>query len=157
MIRVCMALSGLAILACGASLSHGAEPKPPSAEQLFVMKVLPVLQAKCFSCHGNDPKDISGRLDLRSRAGVLRGGDSGQPVVVAGKPDESWLYIAVTRENADLVMPPKENDKLQPTEVEAIRRWITDGAPWPSQLRIDEQRKNASWTRAAGSRSLGGR
>jgi hypothetical protein len=94
----------------------------------------PVLQTKCLPCHGEDPKgQLKGGLDLRTRAGALKGGDSGRPAIVPGKPDESPLYRAVTRTDPDLVMPPKENDRLSAAEVEAVRKWIAAGAPWPDR------------------------
>jgi hypothetical protein len=96
-----------------------------------VKRVLPLLQEKCFVCHGNDHKKLRGKLDLRTRAGMLEGGDSGQPTLVPGRPDKSPLYVAVNRQDKDLVMPPKENDRLSAEQVEWIRRWIAAGAPWP--------------------------
>src|SRR5262245_66003757 len=75
--------------------------------------VWPILKSKCLACHGEDPKgELKGKLDLRSRETALKGGASGKPAIVPGKPEDSLLYVAVTRKDPDLVMPPKENDKL---------------------------------------------
>jgi hypothetical protein len=110
----------------------------------FADKVLPVLKAKCFACHGDDPKKLKGGLDLRSRAALLKGGDSGKPTVVPGKPGDSPLYLAVTRRSADWsAMPPKENDRLRDAEVSAVRDWVAAGAPWPSDERLAELRRAA--------------
>jgi hypothetical protein len=91
-----------------------------------------LLKERCLGCHGGDPKKIRGDLDLGSRAGMLRGGESGEPAVVPGAAEESPLYIAVRREDPALAMPPKDNDKLAAEDVDAIRTWIEAGAPWPS-------------------------
>ena len=99
------------------------------SERLFVLKVLPLLKVKCFGCHGIDPKNLRGNFDIRSRAGLLKGGESGEPSIVPGKPQESPLYRAVLWEDSE--MPPKENDRLSPQETEQIRQWIVAGAPWP--------------------------
>src|SRR5262249_55396006 len=32
---------------------------------------------KCLSCHGNDPKEIKGGYDLRTREAAIKGGESG--------------------------------------------------------------------------------
>lgn len=101
-------------------------------ERHFTERVLPVLQAKCFACHGDDPKKLKGGLNLRTRAGALRGGDSGNPSLVPGQPEKSPLYVAVTRTDADLKMPPKEADRLSDLEVAALRQWVAAGAPWPN-------------------------
>ncbi|MBT7101882.1 DUF1549 domain-containing protein, partial [Candidatus Poribacteria bacterium] len=91
--------------------------------------VYPIIQAKCFACHGADPEDIRGDLDLTTRAGMLGVGASGQPVAVPGDPAGSLLMRAITWEDPSLEMPPKENDRLTPDQVEAVRLWILDGAP----------------------------
>ena len=111
----------------------------PGAEALFATRVLPVLKARCFACHGDDAKKLKGGLDLTSRAGLLKGGDNGSPGAVPGKAADSPVYKAVTRADADFAaMPPKENDKLTAAEVRAVRDWIDGGAPWPSDRRVAE-------------------
>jgi mono/diheme cytochrome c family protein len=101
------------------------------ADRLFTLKVLPLLKEKCFGCHGGDPEDIRGDYDLLSRAGMLKGGESEEPSVIPGKPEESSLYQAVMWEGYE--MPPKENDRLTQEETEYIRKWIKAGAPWPDR------------------------
>ncbi len=109
------------------------------AEALFVRRVQPLLQDKCLACHGRDEEKIKGGLDLRTRASTLEGGDSFKPAVVAGAPDKSPLYLAVTRDHADWeAMPPKENDALTPEQRTYLRDWIAAGAPWPDAARTRE-------------------
>ena len=81
------------------------------ADVLFARKVLPLFKEKCLACHGNDLKKLKGDLDLRNRAGLLKGGESEYPSIVPGKPLQSPLYLASTREHEDdwEPMPPKEN------------------------------------------------
>ncbi|WP_425614021.1 PSD1 and planctomycete cytochrome C domain-containing protein [Anatilimnocola sp. NA78] len=119
-----------------------------AAEQLFVRRIAPLLQSKCLACHGYEGKERQGNLDLRSPKSTLRGGDSG-PAVVAGKPEQSPLYLAVTRASADWsAMPPKESEKLTANEVGWIKTWIAAGAPWPDAARSREiERANsAQWS-----------
>jgi hypothetical protein len=116
-----------------------AGPKPTAAETVFATRVLPVLRAKCFACHGEDAAEVKGGLNLTTRAGLLNGGDSGTPGATAGKAADSPVYRAVTRTDADYsAMPPKENDKLADADVKAIKEWIDGGAPWPSTERVAE-------------------
>ena len=111
-----------------------------SAEVIFARKVLPLLKARCLPCHGEKPGKLKGDFDLRSRVGLLAGGESEKPSVVAGKPLESPLYLAVTRKHEDdwSAMPPKENDRLSEAEVKHIGDWIAGGAPWPGAKRLAE-------------------
>ncbi|MBT7028055.1 MAG: DUF1549 domain-containing protein [Verrucomicrobia bacterium] len=111
------------------------------ADLLFARKVLPLFKAKCLACHGEDPKKkLKGDFDMRSRAGLLKGGESEEPSIVPGKPLQSPLYLAVTREHEDdwESMPPKENDKLSTVQVAYINDWIVGGAPWPDVKQIAE-------------------
>src|SRR5260370_12599220 len=85
-----------------------------------------IFENHCVSCHGTAP--MSG-LDLRQRDTILKGGKRG-PAIVPGKPDESLLYRAVTRQG-DLQMPPGRQ-KLPPEDIARLRSWIEAGAPWAS-------------------------
>src|SRR5687767_921794 len=59
------------------------EPEFPAAQlDFFEKRVRPILVAKCFECHASASKKVQGGLLLDSRAGVLKGGDSG-PAAVA--------------------------------------------------------------------------
>ena len=100
------------------------------ADRHFTLNILPLLRGKCFGCHGDDPSDIEGALDARSRQGLLRGGESEGSAIVPGDPDASPLVRAIRWD--DLEMPPKENDRLTAKEIAAVETWVKAGAPWPS-------------------------
>jgi hypothetical protein len=97
-----------------------------ASDRHFHDKVKPLLDSRCISCHG--PDKVKGALRLDSRAAALKGGDNG-PAVIPGKPSESLLLQAVMHAKPDLEMPPKE--KLTTNDIAVLRRWISDGAPWP--------------------------
>src|SRR6476659_10005777 len=91
----------IALLLWGASFCSSLAAGGPD----FTKEVQPVLAAKCLKCHGeNDPK---GNLDLRSKAGMLAGGDSG-PALDAKDAAKSLLLSRITAGE----MPPKESPKL---------------------------------------------
>jgi len=100
-----------------------------AGERLFTLEIHPLLERKCLGCHGKKPDDLKGELDVRSRESILRGGESGRPVLIPGKPQQSLLMRAVRRDG--LEMPPKRNDRLTSRQIEHLRRWIAAGAPWP--------------------------
>jgi mono/diheme cytochrome c family protein len=123
----------IAVLVLAAPLS--AQPKESEGEKLSRVEVLPALKAKCFACHGDDPKEMKAGLDLRTLKAAKKGGDSGEAAIVPGKPESSPLYLAATRTHDGWpAMPPKENDKLTAAQVDAIQRWIAAGAPWPDKV-----------------------
>ncbi|HEX8910793.1 MAG TPA: PSD1 and planctomycete cytochrome C domain-containing protein [Humisphaera sp.] len=158
----------LACLAIAAVASASASALPPttspasaaaSADELFVHRVLPLLQERCVSCHGGDPDKIKGELDLRTAASARRGGESGKPLFVPGKPDESPIVLSVRRDHADFAaMPPKANDRLTPEQIEQVRAWVAGGAPWPEGDRAAELKKAtaAKWEVGERVRTSGG-
>src|SRR6266852_7068437 len=83
-----------------------------------------ILEKRCQSCHGS--VQMSG-LDLRQRETILKGGARG-PAVKPGNAGESILFQAAARVG-DLKMPPGK-DVLAPDDLEVLRKWIEDGAPW---------------------------
>ncbi len=112
------------------------------SEILFVRRIGPLLREKCLGCHGNDPDEIEGSLDVRSMAGLLEGGDSEEPSIVAGKPDQSPLYLAATRQSDDWsAMPPKDAEQLSFEQLKWLKDWIASGASWPGDERRREIEK----------------
>jgi hypothetical protein len=97
----------------------------------FERDVRPILKEYCLDCHGGG-ESIKGKLDLRLKRFVERGGKSG-PAIVPGKPEESYL-LARLKEGE---MPPGEK-KVPPDKIAVIERWIADGAatlrPEPERL-----------------------
>ncbi|MGE0758204.1 MAG: DUF1553 domain-containing protein [Pirellulaceae bacterium] len=94
----------------------------------FYRDVQPLLEVKCYDCHrGGKPQ---GGLRLDSRLSVLRGGESEEPAVVPGKPDESSLVTRIASDDPGLVMPPK-GERLTVVERDLLTRWIREGAHWP--------------------------
>src|SRR5580658_686316 len=95
----------------------------------FEKNIRPLLAEHCYQCHSSKLNPPMGGLLLDSQAGMLRGGKSGSPVIVAGKPDDSLLIAAVRRVNKDLQMPPGK--ALQESEISNLVEWIKIGAPDP--------------------------
>lgn len=115
-------------------------------ELLFVRRILPLLNDKCFACHGKG--NIEGGLDLRSRRTLLTGGDSGEAAIATGRPDISPVILAVNRSDPKWsAMPPKESEKLSDNQIAWLREWIQAGAPWPDEERIREiaKQNEAKW------------
>ncbi|MFT5413591.1 MAG: hypothetical protein ACI9NC_006346, partial [Verrucomicrobiales bacterium] len=105
------------------------ENQAPTPEQVafFESKVRPVLADYCYKCHSSEEK-VKGGLTLNTRAGLLHGGDSGE-AVVAGDPEASLMWTAITWSDSELEMPPKQ--KMPADKIADIRTWIEMGAPDP--------------------------
>ncbi|HZL91732.1 MAG TPA: DUF1553 domain-containing protein [Pirellulaceae bacterium] len=87
----------------------------------FDRDVAPILATRCLDCHNS--ADKKGNLDLSRADSAKAGGDSGA-VLVAGKPDDSFLWQRIDAEE----MPPKK--PLPAKEREVLKSWIASGAKW---------------------------
>ncbi len=106
----------------------------------FRDQVAPILERHCVGCHqGEKPK---GGLDLTTSRSALAGGDSGA-AWLSGKPDESLLVEYISGEKPEM---PKDAKALSAAEVVAVRRWIADGANWPTELKLRDKRSvDGNW------------
>ena len=126
------------ILAVLLPMSLSAE-EVSEGEKLFALKVKPLFAEKCNACHGDEPDDLKGGLDMRNREAMRKGGDYfAGDVLHPGKGEESFLYLTTTRTEEDYEMPPKAADALTEEQQWWIRDWIDAGAPWPSDERVAE-------------------
>jgi uncharacterized protein DUF1553/uncharacterized protein DUF1549/cytochrome c/F5/8 type C domain-containing protein len=105
----------------------------------FARDVRPIFEERCTKCHGGDKPKSGFRLDARRIA--LRGGNSGDPAIVPGHPEQSRLVALIHGEKVEggdaLVMPPK-GERLDDATIGKIEQWIRQGAPWPDELAGDE-------------------
>lgn len=99
----------------------------PHPSELYLREIRPVLQARCYACHGVLQQKAGLRLD--TAAFLLAGGTKG-PVIEIGNPAKSRLMERILHADPEHRMPP-EAAPLQASEIESIRRWILAGAPAP--------------------------
>ena len=115
------------ITLCVALLSAASLP----AEEIdFQRDIRPILSDACFQCHGPDEEQREADFRLDTREGLFA--DAGDGLhIVAGRPEESELYIRLTHDDPDQRMPPiDEARQLKAAEIELIHRWIEVGANW---------------------------
>ncbi|NDH94663.1 MAG: DUF1549 domain-containing protein, partial [Planctomycetia bacterium] len=93
--------------------------EPPS----FDRDIRPILRASCTHCHGEEA-EIAGGVDLRLHRFMLRPGDSGEPLIVSGKPDASRLIQVI--ESGEM---PQEGRPVPAEQLALLRQWVVAGAP----------------------------
>ncbi len=72
------------------------------------------------------------KLDLRTREGMLKGGEKGA-ALVPGDAAASSLYKRITgQQQPAMPMPPVPS--LSPKEIALVKDWIDHGAPWSSDV-----------------------
>ena len=126
----------IAALAISTSAAH-------SADVEFKRDIAPILEDRCWGCHGKDEQESGLRLD--KRAFMLKGGDSGLAAIVPGKPEKSYLIEVVRHLDPDVKMPPDE-DQLPAKQIKLIANWVKEGAVWPGQMQEVAREKPEHWS-----------
>ena len=113
----------------------------------YAAEIATIFEQRCVECHGPDREESGLRLDLFPR--VLRGGDSGEPGVVAGAAARSEVLRRVTTEDEFEVMPPA-GERLSDADAALLRRWIDAGAHGPEG---EQATGDPTWTGAGDRRA----
>lgn len=91
----------------------------------------PIISEKCFACHGPDAKARKMDLRLDQKEGLFGKTKDGLPVVAPGNPDGSELIKRITHTDPEEHMPPAaSNLELSPKDIDTLKAWIQQGAPW---------------------------
>jgi cytochrome c551/c552 len=107
----------------------------------YAATIKPLLARSCVGCHG--PQKQRGGLRLDSAAALRAGGASG-PAILAGKADASRLMQAIRGQAGVAAMPPK-GPRLASAEIDAVRRWINEGARIPATEAAGTTGKAQHW------------
>ena len=108
----------------------------------FRREVLPILSDACFACHGPDENKREAKLRLDTKEGLFRTLDD-VTVVKPGSVKDSELILRITSTDEDEVMPPKKGPRqLKPAEIETLKLWVEQGAPWGQHWAFEPMRKS---------------
>src|SRR5438552_1336211 len=97
--------------------------------EFFEKNIHPLRVEHCYPCHSAQREKVKGGLLLDTRAGLLKGGDTG-PAIVPGDPEKSLLITAVRHAEKELQMPHKDK-KLTDAQIADLVAWVKMGAPDP--------------------------
>ncbi len=112
------------------ALMSGSAPSPSADQDVdFARDIRPILEANCNQCHGAGQSMNGLRLDTRESA--LKGGQSG-PAILPGDGSSSLLYRKIVGDAPGSPMPM--TGTLPPDQVEMIRVWLDQGAPWTEAI-----------------------
>ncbi len=102
--------------------------------------VKPVLQTKCYSCHGSNKQKGSLRMDDTVR--LMKGGKDGV-VIKPGKGDASEMVKRMLLPlNDDDHMPPKEKSQPSAEQIALLYWWIDNGADFTKKVKQLSQPAN---------------
>jgi mono/diheme cytochrome c family protein len=139
----CILSTLLLLTACQTPAPSESQTRPPGETALspaalaaarsgpvdFTRHVKPILEAKCVACHNHEA--LPGKVDLSNRQSALRTGGLGL-WIVPGKPDQSLLLTKISDAPGHLQAMPVVGQQITPDEISVLRKWIIEGAAWPS-------------------------
>lgn len=110
-------------------VATAAAPGEPALS--FNRDIRPILSEHCFACHGFDGAARKAGLRLDTLEGATSTLKSGAVAVVPGDINASTLLARVGASDPNERMPPPEaGEALDAAEIERLRAWIAQGAPF---------------------------
>jgi uncharacterized membrane protein len=106
----------------------------PDIQQAYVYNdiVEPLLQSRCYGCHGTKKQKGKLRLDLQDY--IIKGGESGK-AIVPGNPEESEMIERLLLPLADDDhMPPPRKPQLTHEQVSILKWWVATGADFHKKV-----------------------
>jgi uncharacterized membrane protein len=105
--------------------SVSSDPEVATAGPDFATEIQPILEARCYDCHG--PNKQKGKLRLDRMDEVLAR-DPADAVIIPGDADASELARLIQLPADDLDIMPNKGDPLTPAQIQTILAWIDAGA-----------------------------
>ena len=119
------------------------KPAEDDAALIFQRDILPIFDANCLHCHGKDEQESKLRLDTLVH--LLRGGNSGEPVLIIGDDAKSHLIELLTAKDEAHRMPPF-SDPLPDEKIETVRKWIRTKNGWEAAVKEAKTVTSEHWS-----------
>ncbi|MFT5327447.1 MAG: mono/diheme cytochrome c family protein, partial [Planctomycetaceae bacterium] len=119
------------LAAAMASFSAVTSAADADSATFYKEKVLPILEASCFECHGPE-SEVKGDLFLGNREGIMEGGESG-PAVDTDAFEDSLILDAINYGSYE--MPP--DSQLPADEIAILTAWVKAGALIPEGSELE--------------------
>lgn len=134
----------------GGSLTHGSDyitsalkddgkgkaAIPPVANvqqaMAYTHMIQPLLQNRCYSCHGAEKQ--KGKLRLDGKDFIFKGGEDGKTLVPGSAEESELIKRLLLPPTNDDHMPPKEKPQLTPEEIALLQWWVQQGADFNKKV-----------------------
>jgi len=141
-------ISFIGVAACAAAVAWAASNDKPRAGAVkpidFNRDIRPILSDNCFACHGPDENKRKGKLRLDTKEDAFKPAKSGDHAIVPRDLKNSQLLARITsKDEEELMPPPKSGKKLTAAQIDLLKRWIAEGAPWQSHWAYEAPKRPA--------------
>jgi hypothetical protein len=103
------------------------EPNPPGFcdpdTVYFENSILPIFQSNCAKSGCHDVATATEGIRFNSYENIIATGE-----IVPGKSNEGEIMKKITETDVDKIMPPPPNSPLSATQIDLIKKWISQGA-----------------------------
>lgn len=89
----------------------------------FENSILPIFQSNCAKSGCHDEISAQEGIRLNSYANIMASGE-----IHAGKPTRGDIIKKITETNSGDIMPPPPDAPLNSTQIDLIKKWISQGA-----------------------------
>ena len=140
-----LAVSVVFLQSCGNSTTQATQEQIPDVVS-YNFDIRPILSDKCLACHGPDAnkRQAGLRLDDPEMAFKALKEHPGAHALVAGKPQQSEVFLRITTKDTSKLMPPiSSNLKLSSHEIDLIEKWIKQGAKYEKHWAFVAPKKSA--------------
>ena len=129
-----MRVAGTVPLLLALLLPFGGATQEPSDPVDYVRDILPILDHRCFKCHGPEKQKGKLRLDLR---------EPSLTVIVPGDASRSKMVeLLIAGEDERM---PRDGEPLSKAQIRLIRTWIDQGAVRPADADLPDPRSDPHW------------
>nr|AGW45562.1 planctomycete cytochrome C domain secreted protein [uncultured bacterium Lac161] len=134
-----------ALLLVAAPSGFAANKSAPGKPRIdFNRDIRTILSDNCFACHGPDENKRKAKLRFDVKDEAFKPAKSGDHAIVPGDLKNSQLVARITtKDEDDLMPPPKSGKKLTPQQIDLLKRWIAEGAPWQTHWAYEAPKRPA--------------
>lgn len=111
----------------------------------FEKHIQPILEQNCVSCH--DDKKSKGDWIISTRKQAFETGENAPNIVPFDTKQSAIYHLTTLAADEDDLMPPKKSGgPLSKEDINFLRLWIEQGAPWPEDAKLTPKEKKGAGT-----------
>jgi formylglycine-generating enzyme required for sulfatase activity len=106
----------------------------------FEKHIQPILEQNCVSCHNADK--AKGDWIITTNKEAFESGENAPNIVPFDLKQSAIYHLTVLAADDDDLMPPKKSGgPLNKEDINFLKLWIEQGAPWPDNLKLTAKEK----------------
>jgi len=105
----------------------------------FEKHIQPILEQNCVSCH--NPEKAKGDWIITTKKEAFSTGENAPNILPFDLKSALYHVTTLAADDDDLMPPKKSGGPLSKEDINFLRLWILQGAPWPDDLKLTAKEK----------------